>query len=266
MLQFHAIGQWRRDQVVVEPVPSSQVLPNAVRRLIDQAWVEATAQANVHLFDGPMVRWEGLAASPQRLVMRISQTSYKQFFGTNMRHPELAERYGARVLANPVGLSAALVSNDGFLLLGRRNSRVAYYPNRLHPFAGALEPVEAGDPFAGIERELREELGLAAEDLREIACLGVVEDVALRQGEMIFRVAARLGCAAILARLDAREHRSGVALPAEQSQIEALLGQAGQLTPVGVATVLLWARPLLGETWFADWQTRICANPAGKRA
>ena len=46
----------------------------------------------------------------------------------------------ADCLANPVGVSPALLSADNFLIMGRRNASVAYYPNRIHPFAGALEP------------------------------------------------------------------------------------------------------------------------------
>ena len=63
-------------------------------------------------------RWE---ASPDgsRLHLSMSTTSYKPFFGTNMSHPELADRYGPDVLANPIGVSPALETSDGQLLLGR---------------------------------------------------------------------------------------------------------------------------------------------------
>src|SRR6476619_7334639 len=96
-----------------------------------------------------------------------------------MTNPQLADRFGADVLANPVGLSTALETSDGFLLMGRRNERVAYYPGRLHP-------------FAGFRRELGEELSLDEPDVPLIRCTGIVEDVALRQPELIFRVECAL--------------------------------------------------------------------------
>ena len=85
-----------------------------------------------------MCRLERWTVSPDgsRLRLSLSETSYKPFYGTNMSHPELADRFGADVMANPVGVSPALETADGYLLLGRRNSAVAYYPGRLHPFAG----------------------------------------------------------------------------------------------------------------------------------
>ena len=60
-----------------------------------------------------------------------------------------------------LGISVALISRDQRLVMGRRNERVAYYPGRIHPFAGALEPADELDIFAAVRRELQEELGLA---------------------------------------------------------------------------------------------------------
>ena len=81
-----------------------------------------------------------LVGRADRLALTLSNTTYKHFLGTNLTHPELADRYGREILANPVGVSPALLTADNFLMMGRRNASVAYYPNRIHPFAGALDP------------------------------------------------------------------------------------------------------------------------------
>ena len=97
-------------------------LPDKARELIDRAWQTASARPGVKLFDGPMCRlesWSALAGGALQLT--LSRTSYKLFMGTNMCHPELADRFGPQVLANPVGVSPALETADGFLMLGRRN-------------------------------------------------------------------------------------------------------------------------------------------------
>ena len=88
-------------------------------------------------FYAQMCRLERWRASADRLEIDLSPTSYKPFVGTNLAHPELAEQYGGDVMANPVCVSPALLACDGFLVMGRRNASVAYYPNRIHPFAGA---------------------------------------------------------------------------------------------------------------------------------
>ena len=185
-LTIRAAGDWREDQVRVQMVSSSWQAPPAVRDQIDAAW-ETTARLGVLLFDGPMCRLEGFDADPAALSLRMSETTYRIFVGTNLCHSHLADEFGPAVLANPVGVSVLLRTAENFLMLGRRNESVIYFPGRLHPFAGALEPCDAGDPFRGAMRELQEEANLLEADISEIRCLGIIEDHQLRQPELILR-------------------------------------------------------------------------------
>jgi hypothetical protein len=132
------------EQVTTAWAPSTLDVPPAARQVIDDAWERATLEPNRTLFDGPMCRMESWAFAGGRVRVGVSRTSYKQFWGTNLTHPELADRFSPAVLANPIGVSPALETADGFLLLGRRNREVAYYPSRVHPFAGGLDPDDVG--------------------------------------------------------------------------------------------------------------------------
>lgn len=238
MIQILASGDWRAAAVKVEWTADSRPRVPRVEAAIDSAWRQATARPGIHLFDGPMCRLESFAASAHSLHLQLSPTSYKVFFGTNMSNAQLADEFGREVLANPVGLSAALISADGFLLLGRRNASVAYYPNRVHPFAGALEPRDGSDVFAAIGRELAEELSLGPQDVRDTRCVGLVEDPALRQPELIFRVESRLTRDQIERQLDAAEHRSCLAASTAPAELIKLL-QDPTLTPVATGLVRL---------------------------
>lgn len=251
MLTILRTGDWGPGDVDVEWVaPGRRIVPE-VEALVERAWAEALARPEAHLFDGPMCRLERWDVSPdgRRLRVALSETSYKPFFGTNMSHPTLADQYGPEVLANPVGVSPALETSDGFLLLGRRNASVAYYPDRIHPFAGALEPRDAGDVFAAVRRELREELSLADADVAEVRCTGLVWEQALRQTEMIFRARCTLTCDQIVARLDREEHRGVHPVGATEAAVASALGDP-RLTPVAVAALLLWGRGAFGQAWF----------------
>src|SRR5205823_1551705 len=138
-------------------------------------------------------------------------------------HPHFADQFGPDVMANPVGVSPILLSSDNYLILGRRNATVAYYPNRLHPFAGALEPTDVvsdrADVFAAIERELREELNFSPGDLVEIRCLGLVQEPALRQPEMIFHARSRRTRDEIERSVDAKEHGGSIAIAARMDDL-----------------------------------------------
>lgn len=250
MLTFHAIGDWPPGRVrLTGSDRSSRRIDPDVERKIDDAWARVTARPGVHLFDGPMCRIEAFDASADVLHLSLSPTSYKPFVGTNLVNPQLADTHGRDVMANPVGVSALLETADGYYVLGRRNASVAYYPERVHPFAGALEPRDGVDPFAAVYRELSEELSLSRPEVVDLRCTGLVEDRALRQPELIFLARTTLPRADVERRVDRDEHHASCAL--EQVPSEVLEWTADHaLTPVAVASLLLAGRLRFGEPWF----------------
>jgi 8-oxo-dGTP pyrophosphatase MutT (NUDIX family) len=238
-LKFLQTGCWNRSQVAVSWTPNTRRLLPQVETAIDLAWTTALARPGVHLFDGPMCRLESWSATDDRLSVSLSKSSYKPFLGTNMANPKFADDFGPDVMANPLGVSPALVTADGFILLGRRNASVAYHPNRVHPFAGCMEPSDA-DPFASIYRELKEELSLAPEEIIELHCTGLVEDQNLHQPELIFAAVSILTKSQIESRLDPVEHHSIWSIPATRYEIKKAIEQDSQLTPIAVAALALW--------------------------
>ena len=259
-LIIHHAGCWQPAQVRARGVASSWPADIAeLNGLIDRTWSQAQSRGTIHLFDGPMCRLESVRHSGADLLLELSRTSYKLFYGTNLTHPEVAERFGLDALARPIGVSPALLSVDGYLLLGRRNASVAYYPNRLHPFAGSLEPDDALDVFAAVRRELREELSLRDGDLVDIVCTGIVEDTRLRQSELIFAAHCRLTRDQIASQVHAAEHLEAWSVPATADQIaKALVEQKHAFTPVACASMLLFGRIAFGAAWFDE-----CKSVAG---
>lgn len=263
MLIFHALGDWSVDQVSLEWTPNSQSLPPPVVEAIDSAWGAGRARLGDKLFDGPMCRLESFSAALGHLNLRLSRTSYRIFLGTNLMHPELADRFGSAVLANPVGVSPVLLTADGYLMMGRRNSSVAYYPNRVHPFAGALEPRDGLDVFQEVRRELNEELAFTGADIAAIHCTGIAEDRSIRQPELIFRVESTRTREQIESQLDAAEHEATWSILATREAVESTLArpeQLAQLTPIAVATLLLWGRLVFSEDWFTHASARLGAE------
>ncbi len=249
-LTIRASGDWHAGQVRVRMVASSWHAEAPVRERIDAAWAVAQ-RSGVTLFDGPMCRLERFEATTAQLSLDLSPTSYRIFLGTNLYHSHLADQHGPCVLANSVGVSVPLQTADGFLMLGRRNESVVYYPGRLHPFAGALEPRDGGDPFLAARRELLEEAGLLESDVTDIRCLGIVEDHRLRQPELILRAQTSLVRADLEARMAPDEHHELIAIQTTSKDIFAALTDPA-LTPVAAGSLLLWGRSQWGDAWLSQ--------------
>jgi len=239
---LHAVGDWPEKAVTVEWAVSGRRIVPEVERAIDAAWATAKARLGDKLFDGPMCRLERWEAAAGTLRLTLSPTSYKPFLGTNLTDPTLADRHGgASVLANPLGLSTLLQSGDGHLLFGRRNDSVAYYPNRVHPFAGALEPADDLNVFDDIRRELREELGFGPADVASICCIGLIEDLSLRQPELIFHAISTRSRAQIEATLERDAHHGVYVVRASAHDVAVAMGDP-ILTPVAIGSLALWSR------------------------
>jgi len=197
-----------------------------------------------------MCRLESFTADPQGLRMVLSEITYKSFAGTNMHNPQFGSQYGESAMANPLGISVALISADGFLAMGRRNERVAYYPGRIHPFAGALEPEDGVDVFSAVGRELNEELGLAADELTEMKCLGIAEDRGLVQPELICYAQVSKTLEELRRVVDEVEHDAIVPIAVERDTFDRELRGAKLYTPIALATILLCGRERFGDEWF----------------
>jgi hypothetical protein len=260
VLKFRALGPWGPGEVKCAWGQSTFAPPITVQHEIDRAWSTMGQKPGVHLFDGKMCRLEWLWMNSNELGMELSETSYKNFVGTNMHNPHFAAQYGQKAMANPLGISVALISADGFLVMGRRNERVAYYPGRIHPFAGALEPEDGLEIFKAVERELNEELGLAAIEIRRMICLGMAEDRGLAQPELILHGEAEKTLEELRSGVDEVEHDALVAIEARREVFELELEGAklytpklarGKLyTPIALATILLCGREKFGNEWF----------------
>jgi 8-oxo-dGTP pyrophosphatase MutT (NUDIX family) len=250
LLGFKVIGGWGREEVRCAWGESTFAPPALVRAEIERAWQMMGQRPGVHLFDGRMCRLESFSAREGELSMVLSEVSYKSFAGTNMHNPQFGGQYGEGAMANPLGISVALISSDGFLVLGRRNERVAYYPRRIHPFAGALEPGDGLDVFGSVERELLEEIKLTAAEMGEMKCLGMAEDRGLAQPELVCYAEVGRTLDELRRRVDEVEHDAIVPIEVSGEAFERELSSARLYTPIALATILLCGRHRFGGKWF----------------
>jgi hypothetical protein len=251
LVRFIHTGQYAPGSVSALWTPSTRKILPQVESQIESAWQSAKSRLGDRLFDGKMCRLERFEAArgepaesaSGKLTLHVSQTSYRIFVGTNFAHPGFVDEFGPEVMANPIGTSCLVETADHFLLLGHRNNSVAYYPNRIHPFAGTMDAdpnsTTTLDVFAEATRELTEELALPAQDITTITCHGIVEDLALRQPELIFTAKTTRTREQIEKTLDPAEHVAIYAIPATNAAAQSALSDP-RLTPISSAAIRNW--------------------------
>src|SRR2546430_2438901 len=112
-VRFHEIGRWMPGQISVRWCESTRAQIPEVQSAIARVWDDALSRPGMRLFDGPMCRMESWERSARNLKLRLSRTSYRTFFGTNLVHPQFADAYGPQCMSNPLGVSPALITSDG---------------------------------------------------------------------------------------------------------------------------------------------------------
>ncbi len=255
-------GQFSPQQVKVHWCDEHRATNGQVDRLIEEIWtaeMDRAARDGHELFNGPACRLIEYEANGQELTLSLGPVSFKELLGTNLLNPAVGRTHGPEVLADALGASAAVTTNDNFLLLGRRSRKVIFHAGRIHPIGGMVEPSSepnaAPDVFAGIVRELTEETMLSSDQVREIFCIGLVREKPIVQPELIFDVAADVDLDTLLRvaadAVDAKEHAEFVPIENRPGPARDFIEQSHMdLTPVARATLLLHGLQSWGTDWF----------------
>lgn len=254
------VGQYARQDVEVLWTDQPRPTKPDIERRIEVSWDEAVQKAQSEgrrLYNGKLARLVGYVQHDKKLQLTLGPASFREFLGTNLTAASIRYLHGPEYLADALGVSAALLSSDDYILLGRRSHEVAFHGGRLHPLGGIVEMPEHGsvDPFEVIEVELGEEAAIRRRDIRQTLCLGLVRDKQIVQPELVFGVTVAQEAGELREQVahaaDGYEHSELVAIRSEASCLVTFIGQNfAELTPVAVATLLMHGMRCWGSGWF----------------
>jgi len=260
------LGSFCPEQIVqswsLEPRPTTPAIEAAIARHWEAESAVALERGR-RLFDGALVRVQSVKVINGRLSFVFGPTSYREFFGTNLYGASTAMATGEACLANPLGVSATVITRDGFLAYGRRSDRVAFHAGFVHGFGGMLDEQDRGlnkkfDLFGCIVREVCEELGLSSSHISDVRHVGLVRDNTLQQPEMLFDVTVAVDKAYLASRFEPSlsdgEHTKIEFVPDDPEGVATFLDRVDRMAPVAQAALLLHGR----RVWRRDWYDRVC--------
>jgi len=262
-----ARGLYRPEQLVIRYDPALKMPVNdVVQGWMDSLWQQKLAIARekgVRLFDAPLfrlVRVEEGRGSELPLHLVVGDTSYKEYVTT--REPEFFRGRRREELSNALGVCSVVETSNGYILLDRRQG-VDVYAGRYHVIGGFFErSMDMGkrpDPFAAMRREIREETGIQASDIREQFCLGVVYDLATPHGELCFLTKLNIGLDEVRRRVPEDDEVKGLlalAVTAESLR-DFVLANHGNISATGEPNLLMYGAVRFEEEWFDEVVGRI---------
>ena len=188
MLDFEFLvrGCYTPEQLIVDYNPTHHAaFAPEMRATMEGLWQDRLTSAkehNVPLYDGQLFR---LMYAEERenstLRLKLGNTSYKEYVAT--RSPELSRQLTRDELSNPLAVCTVIETLDNYILLEQRQ-HTDVHDGHLHVIGGFMERDKdnvgrAPNPFAAMNREMREETGIRESDIREQYCLGIAYDTHL---------------------------------------------------------------------------------------
>lgn len=252
-----ATGTFAESDVRASWTDQPVVVPAGVERLIAESWAAAETEAlqcGRELFPGAMTRLLQWSTDGGTLTLTLGPTDYRQFVGTNLRHPELAERFGRDALANPLGISVAVVTADNQLLVQQRSERVFEHPGFFHVCGGNVEPADVAGPdapgvFAAARRELEEELAITPAQIISLTCLGLAENRKTFKPDLLIEAEVTQPADAFRSARNA-EFSNLIFLEDATTLAGCLTQNRNRFTPPGMASLLVTGRKRYGDRWY----------------
>jgi 8-oxo-dGTP pyrophosphatase MutT (NUDIX family) len=216
----------------------------------------------VPLYESLLFRLMQAEQEGEMLHLVLGDTSYKEY--TTTRIPDFFHERGRDELANPLAVCSVVETSDGYILYEKRH-HVAVHVGRYHVIAGFFErdrDMDAAgmpDPFRAMRREIREETGIQAPDIREQYCLGAVYDVTTPHGELCFLTRLHIPLEEVHQRVpedNEIEHLLSLYVT-EESLRDFILTHHGNISATGEPNLLMYGGLRYGETWFEGMMSEL---------
>jgi len=177
-------------EVQWQPEPIQK--PASLQRAEKAFWnklLKKTPSAN--LFNGPLAELESFQLKTNRLLLSLRLSNYRTFMYSNFHREKILTNYGEAFVNQGLGISAVVRTEGNKIVLMKRSEQVGEYPGKLDVFGGHIEPGKHSvngvpDPFLGIREELKEELNLFSEDIRDLRIIGMIRNSETAKPELVF--------------------------------------------------------------------------------
>ncbi len=228
----------------------------SAEKLIETIWEEyakSADHAGIKVYNGNVFRLDSFAVTEGCLLLTLSDIDFRSSIGTGSSRFLSAFPHAPQ--ANPLTVSAALITNDGKIVLEKR-SRIDTRRRKYHVIAGFMEhdldsAADQLNPFRTLRREIQEELGSAPEG--PVYATSLVR--AVYGSELCFFSRLRLSFDDLL------QVQAGGGTDAE---IDSLVGiddapaalasflnrHPVDLVPSGRACLLMYGREAYGKRWY----------------
>lgn len=188
---------FRKDQIQITIQPHVIIRSPDARNYILKEWMKKVID-NCDLFPGTLVRVNDHNVVNKELKMNVGYTTFDDYFIT--RTKAFQKKFPSELSANPLSVGIIIVTNDNYILLGKRKEKGSQEGKLTLP-SGMVDGDDVQnnmvDVFGAIKREVWEETGISDAKLHNLLCYRLILNKVYGQTYMAFFACVDLPAAKI---------------------------------------------------------------------
>ena len=181
-----ADGIFNKDQIQIAFQPRVLIRSPDARNYILKEWMKKVID-NCNLFPGTLVRVNDYNIVNNELKINTGYTTFDDYFIT--RTKSFQKKFSNELSANPLSVGIIIVTNDNYVLLGKRKEKGSQEGKLTLP-SGMVDNEDIQnnmvDVFGAIKREVWEETGISDTKLRDLLCYRLILNKIYGQTYMAF--------------------------------------------------------------------------------
>ncbi len=259
------LGEWTNKSIEANWSNFETMSTNKkIADFIEGNWTKETKYSqsnNQILFSENLTRLDSFMQNPDKLILQLSPTNYKEYIGTNKYIEIVKEIVGNtyfEYLSNPLTVSVVLKTRDNKIVVAHRSKSTFEYPEYLHVPGGHIQSDKHRkegkiEVFDAILDEIREEFQIEKSDLKDLKCLGLCRDRKTLKPELTFYGDLNLILSNIKINPENKEHINIIGVDNSKTQLfDFLIQNRKNIVPVGKACLVIYGKYKYGSEWFVS--------------
>ena len=238
---------FRGKELQLKSTPRKNPANRKVYEIIEEEWdryaaLQISSGKHDYLTVTSLFRYEGHKITDNSIIINLSQTDYKEVYGTNIRHPEIYSEFGNDSMGNALGICCLIMTKDNKHLVFKRTDNVLELPGYYHLCAGHFErgkdTIERhADIIAAMKREISEEVSIQQIQIDAVIPVGLCRSLISYKPELLFNCVVDLASDSISEEQFNFEHKQGFFLH-ENELVPFLVKYRDKFVPAGKANII----------------------------
>jgi len=170
-------GLFDKSHVIITFSNKSNARESSVSEYIQEHW-NKTVQKNPLMFSGDLLSVVNNNSNPEYIKLDTILTKYDDYYIT--RTKEFQQEFPNQKSTNVLSTGCVSITSDNYVVLGKRSLQLSVSPGKITIVSGMADNEDIiknnqVDVFGCITREIKEEIGVNSNEIKELICMGLIE-------------------------------------------------------------------------------------------